>query len=121
MGLPLVGSILIGMTPGSCCTMWPAATGAGAWPDWSGREVSAMAMRPGRMTMKGMNIFTPAAISGVLRAADMELAAMARWTTRKAVHQYPKDRTKPNPMESPNQSTPRRLVLAWAMPAQAWV
>ena len=46
-----------------------------------------MAIRPGRMTMNGMNIFTPAAIRGVRRAADIEFAASARCTTRKSVHQ----------------------------------
>ena len=42
---------------------------------------------PGTITMNGMIIFGNAAISGVRRAADMESAAMARWTTRKSVHQ----------------------------------
>ena len=42
---------------------------------------------PGRMTRNGKNIFGTAATSGVLRAAVMFLAAMARWTTRKLVHQ----------------------------------
>ncbi len=37
--------------------------------------------------MKGKSIFGNAAISGVRRAADMDLAAMARCTTRKSVHQ----------------------------------
>ena len=50
-------------------------------------DASATAAIPGRMTMNGMNIFGKAAISGVRRAADMELAAMARCTTRKFVHQ----------------------------------
>ena len=47
--------------------------------------------------MNGMIIFGKAAISGVRRAADIELAAMARCTTRKSVHQYPNDKTKPKP------------------------
>ena len=46
-----------------------------------------MAIRPGRMTRNGKNIFGTAAISGVRRAAVIESAAMARWTTRKSVHQ----------------------------------
>src|SRR5438552_204744 len=36
------------------------------------------------MTRNGKNIFGTAAMSGVRRAADMELAAIARWTTRAA-------------------------------------
>ena len=47
----------------------------------------AMAIMPGRMTKAGNNILGTAAMSGVRRAADMELAAMARCTTRKSVHQ----------------------------------
>ena len=42
---------------------------------------------PGTMTRKGNTIFGTAATSGVLRAAVMFLAAMARCTTRKLVHQ----------------------------------
>ena len=42
---------------------------------------------PGRITMKGITIFGKAAISGVRRAADIDFAAMARWTTKKSVHQ----------------------------------
>ena len=49
--------------------------------------MSAIAATPGRMTMNGMNIFGKAATSGVLRAADMLFAAIARWITRKSVHQ----------------------------------
>ncbi len=56
--------------------------------------------------MNGMSIFGNAAISGVRRAADMESAAMARWTTRKFVHQYPNDSTNPRPTTMPNISTP---------------
>ena len=51
---------------------------------WAG---SAIAIKPGRMTRNGKNIFGTAAISGVRRAAVMESAAMARCTTRKSVHQ----------------------------------
>ena len=42
---------------------------------------------PGRMTRNGKNIFGIAAISGVRCAAFIDLAAIARWTTRKSVHQ----------------------------------
>ena len=42
---------------------------------------------PGTMMMNGNSIFGSAAITGVRRAADAELAAMARWITRKLVHQ----------------------------------
>jgi hypothetical protein len=47
----------------------------------------AMAIMPGRMTRAGKSIFGTAAMSGVRRAASIELAAIARWTTRKSVHQ----------------------------------
>jgi hypothetical protein len=49
--------------------------------------VSATAIMPGRMTRTGNTIFGTAAMSGVRRAALMFLAAMARCTTRKLVHQ----------------------------------
>ena len=48
---------------------------------------SATAIIPGRITMKGKSIFGKAAINGVRRAALIELAAIARCTTRKSVHQ----------------------------------
>ena len=46
-----------------------------------------MAIKPGRITKAGNNILGTAAISGVRRAADIELAAIARCTTKKSVHQ----------------------------------
>ena len=42
---------------------------------------------PGTITMNGIIILGNAAITGVRRAADIELAAMARCITRKSVHQ----------------------------------
>src|SRR5580765_6017865 len=81
----------------------------------------AMAISPGRITKKGKNIFGIAAMRGVLRAALIESAAMARCTTTKSVHQYPNERTNPSPITSPNHSTPRRLVCGLAMPTQEWV
>src|SRR5882724_5784158 len=69
-------------------------------------EVSATAIIPGRITSTGKIIFGTAAINGVRRAALMFLAAIARCTTRKLVHQYPKERTKPRPKTIANQSTP---------------
>ena len=57
--------------------------------------------------MNGKNIFGIAPMSGVHRAAFCDSAAIARWTTRKSVHQYPNDSTKPRPMTTPNNSTPR--------------
>src|SRR5690349_13272783 len=65
-----------------------------------------MAIIPGRITRNGKNIFGIAAISGVRRAADIESAAIALCTTRKSVHQYPKDSTNPRPITIPNHSTP---------------
>ena len=73
---------------------------------------------PGRMTRKGNSIFGIAAISGVRRAALMEFAAMARCTTRKSVHQYPNESTKPRPITRPNHSTPTGLWDAAPMNAQ---
>src|ERR1700675_3538845 len=83
----------------------PAGTDAGC-------VGNATAINPGRITRNGKNIFGIAAINGVLRAALIESAAIARCTTRKSVHQYPNDRTKPNPMASPNTSTPNGFVDA---------
>ena len=45
------------------------------------------AISPGMITRKGKNILGNAAMSGVRRAAVIDSAAMARWTTRKSVHQ----------------------------------
>src|SRR5262252_9485780 len=65
---------------------------------------------PGRITRNGKNILGIAAMSGVRRAADIESAAIARCTTRKSVHQYPNDSTKPSPITIPNTSTPIGLA-----------
>src|SRR5262245_59316690 len=65
---------------------------------------------PGTITRKGKIIFGTAAMRGVRRAALMFLAAIARCTTRKLVHQYPNDSTKPNPNTMANQSTPIGLA-----------
>ena len=71
--------------------------------------------------MNGITILGKAAISGVRRAADIELAAMARWTTRKSVHQYPNDSTKPRPATSPKTSTPMGLAAEEPVNFQACV
>ena len=42
---------------------------------------------PGRITRNGKKTFGIAAMSGVRRAAAMFSEAIARWTTRKSVHQ----------------------------------
>src|SRR6266704_3688391 len=68
--------------------------------------VNAMAIIPGKITRKGKSIFGTAAINGVRRAADIDLAAMARCTTKKSVHQYPNDKTNPRPIANPNHSIP---------------
>ena len=60
-------------------------------------------------------------MSGVRRAAFIESAAIARCTTRKSVHQYPNDKTKPRPIATPNASTPIGLVDALPKPLQACV
>ncbi len=66
----------------------------------------AMAIRPGRMTTNGTSILGKAATIGVRRAAFMSCATIARCTTRKSVHQYPNDSTKPRPMIMPNRPMP---------------
>ena len=48
---------------------------------------SAIAIIPGRMTRNGNSILGNAAMIGVRRAALMFSAAIARWMTRKSVHQ----------------------------------
>src|SRR5882724_4124193 len=73
-------------------------------------EVSATAIIPGRITSTGKIIFGTAAINGVRRAALMFLAAIARCTTRKLVHQYPNESTNPSPKTIANQSTPIGLA-----------
>src|SRR5678816_4786443 len=67
---------------------------------------------PGTITRNVNSIFGTAAMSGVRCAAFIESAAIARWTTRKSVHQYPKDKTKPRPITIPNHSTPIGLASA---------
>ena len=52
---------------------------------------------------------------GVRRAALMFRAAIARCTTRKLVHQYPNDSTKPRPNTMANQSTPMGLAAGLPM------
>ena len=42
---------------------------------------------PGTITMNGMNIFGKAPMIGVLRAAEIESEAIARWTSTKFVVQ----------------------------------
>src|SRR5580658_2890985 len=71
--------------------------------------------------MNGMIIFGNAATSGVLRAADIESAAIARCTTRKSVHQYPNDSTNPSPNVISNQFTPIGLSDELAMCCQELV
>src|ERR1051325_11575791 len=69
-----------------------------------------MAIIPGRITRAGNSILGNAGRSGVRRAATIESAAIARWTTRKSVHQYPNESTKPRPIARPNHSTPIGLA-----------
>src|SRR6267143_2115634 len=92
-----------------------------AEPTETGFAGKATAISPGRITRKGKSILGIAAISGVRRAAVMESAAMARCTTRKSVHQYPKDKTKPNPIANPNHSTPMGLWAGESINSQEWV
>src|SRR5690242_11474201 len=89
-----------------------ATTGAAEAAERAGPAFAPItsASIPGTITRNGKSIFGTAAMSGVRRAEDIESAAIARWTTRKSVHQYPKDNTKPSPMASPNHSTPIGLL-----------
>ncbi len=73
-------------------------------------EARPTASIPGTITRAGSSIFGTAAMSGVRRAAPMFFAAIARWTTRKLVHQYPKDSTKPRPNTIEKMSTPIGLA-----------
>ena len=73
------------------------------------------------MTMKGIIILGSAAMTGVRREADMELAAIARWITRKSVHQYPNDITNPRPATSPKTSIPMGLSEVCTTYFQLWV
>src|ERR1700722_6764181 len=101
MGWPLTGSVFPGMMPGGggsprgrsvAPTLGDGAAKDGAperptdvrapAPDmWL---VTVTAMRPGRMTRKGKNIFGMAAMRGTRRAETSESAAMARWMTRES-------------------------------------
>src|SRR5271155_962318 len=47
----------------------------------------AIAIRPGRITRNGKNIFGIAAMSGTRRADSSVSVAIAVWMTRKSVHQ----------------------------------
>src|SRR3989441_6724362 len=100
-----------------------AADTAGA-PSSGGRgrtpldALTTRASMPGRITRNGKHILGSAAMSGVRRAGGIEVAAMARCTTRKAVHQYPNDSTKPTPLTSPNHSPPTGVADALPMNAQ---
>src|SRR5581483_5997179 len=82
---------------------------------------SAMAIRPGRITINGKSILGTAAMSGVRRAALIDSAAMARCTTKKSVHQYPNDSTKPSPMTRANHSTPSGFECAFPIPCHECV
>src|SRR5207245_10425142 len=78
--------------------------------------LTTSASMPGRITRNGNSIFGNAAMGGVRRAAVIEFPAMARWRTRKWVHQYPNDNTTPTPITTPNHSTP--TAAADACPLQ---
>ncbi len=62
-------------------------------------------MSPPMMTINGIAILKKEAIIGVIRAERRSFAEKARWTTRKSVVQYPKDKTKPSPRTMPPQVT----------------
>src|SRR4051812_37989200 len=58
---------------------------------------AASAISPGMITRDGDSAFGVAAMSGVRRAAAIESAAIARWTTRKSVHQTRTTTRTPDP------------------------
>ena len=64
-----------------------AVSAAGAVARAVAAGTAAMAISPGMITRNGKSILGIAAMSGVRRAAAIESAAIARWTTRKSVHQ----------------------------------
>src|SRR3954468_17952175 len=82
---------------------------------------AASAISPGMITRNGNSAFGIAAMSGVRRAAAIESAAIARWTTRKSVHQYPNDNTNPRPATTPNHSNPAGFLEASPRLAHALV
>src|SRR5215831_11632086 len=74
--------------------------------------INTNAAIPGTIIKKGINIFGSAPMSGVLRAAVWDSAAMALCTIRKLVHQYPNESTNPRPTKIPYHSTPNGLAVA---------
>src|SRR5678815_1524563 len=79
-----------------------------------GLLIKTRAMIPGTMIRNGINIFGIAPMSGVLRAAVVDSAAMALCTIKKLVHQYPNERTNPRPAKIPYHFTP--IGFAFAAP-----
>src|SRR3954469_8856600 len=55
---------------------------------------------------------------GVLRAEEIELEAIARWTSTKLVVQYPKDSTKPRPKTIPTMDQKSDEKAVRALPGQ---
>src|SRR6266545_3475902 len=111
LGSPVFSSITGGIRPS--WYVWTPAFEVNVppgVPDLSAETL--IAIMPGRMTRIGKSILGNAAISGVRRAEVIESAAMARCTTRKSVHQYPKESTNPRPIERPNHSTPMGFEAA---------
>ena len=54
---------------------------------WAISVTRTAAIMPGKIVMNGTNIFGNAPMIGVLRAAEIELEAIARWTSTKLVVQ----------------------------------
>src|SRR2546425_7980036 len=59
--------------------------------------LTTRASMPGRITRNGKHILGSAAMSGVRRAAGIEVAPPGRCTTQEAVDPEPEDSTKPRP------------------------
>src|SRR3954454_5734232 len=65
-----------------------------------------------------MNIYWNEPITGVARAADIDLVANARCTSTKFVVQYPKDSTKPSPKTMPTTERNEESKPVSACPVQ---
>src|SRR6478609_8183053 len=92
-------------------TVSPALTWEISW-------TRTAAIMPGRIVMNGTNIFGKAPMIGVLRADEIELEAIARWTSTKLVVQYPNDSTNPRPKTMPTTDQKSDVKPVRALPAQ---
>jgi len=78
----------------------------------SGLVSTAMASRPGRMTIRGTAILKKPPMIVPFCALERSLADKTRCTTRKSVVQYPKEIAKPHPKTIAAQCMPAGLPPA---------